>query len=81
MPKVLIIDDQESIVYGLQQVLISRGYEAESAFNAEEAFSKLESSFYHLVVSDLKMPGLSGLDFISKLKKDKYPLKVILPPH
>ena len=60
--RILIVDDEENVVALFRRVLTKKGYAVQGASTAEEALAKLEMELFDLVVTDLKMPGMSGLD-------------------
>ncbi|MBL9201217.1 MAG: sigma-54-dependent Fis family transcriptional regulator [Opitutaceae bacterium] len=64
-PSVLIVDDEKHTREGLQQAL-AESYDVTVAANAEEAFNLLDSQPYDVVLTDLRMPGKSGLKVIDK---------------
>ena len=64
MTKILVVDDEESIRRLLGQILENNGYNCTLAANAAEAGEYLEEQNFELVLSDINMPGESGLDFI-----------------
>ncbi|MDP3073734.1 MAG: sigma-54 dependent transcriptional regulator [Opitutaceae bacterium] len=64
-PSVLIVDDEKHTREGLQQAL-AETYDVSIAANAEEAFNLLDSQPYDVVLTDLRMPGKSGLKVIDK---------------
>jgi DNA-binding NtrC family response regulator len=66
--RILIVDDEENVLALCQTILQKRGYEVECASTAEEALDRLESELFDVVITDLKMPGMSGLDLLSKGK-------------
>ena len=65
VPAVLIVDDEKHTREGLQQAL-SENYDVTVAASAEEAFNLLETQPYDVVLTDLRMPGKSGLKVIDK---------------
>jgi two-component system response regulator AtoC/two-component system nitrogen regulation response regulator NtrX len=67
-PTILIVDDEETVLYTLQAVLKREGYTIQSARNAREALEKLETGTYDLIISDVNMPGISGLDLLDAVK-------------
>ena len=67
-PRLLIVDD-EAGVRGVLQDLLSNVYECGDAASAEEALEQLRAGSYQLVISDITMPGLSGLDMIPQVKE------------
>src|SRR4051812_4295656 len=65
VPSVLIVDDEKHTREGLQQAL-AENYDVTVAANADEAFNLLDSQAYDVVLTDLRMPGKSGLKVIDK---------------
>jgi len=70
--KVLIIDDEMLIRKILHQKLSREGYECEEADSADNALRKLETKLCDLVISDIRMPGKSGIELLTEVKS-KYP--------
>ena len=67
--RLLIVDDEKDIVNALVKVL--GGIEnvvIESAYSGEEAFDKCQKNHPHAILTDLKMPGMSGIDLLEKVK-------------
>lgn len=62
--RVLIVDDEETIRIALARYLRLRGYEVETAGSAAAALAKLGESKYAIMVSDLRMPGMTGIEMI-----------------
>src|ERR1043165_1617826 len=65
VPSVLIVDDEKHTREGLQQAL-AENYDVTVAANAEEAFNLLDAQPFDVVLTDLRMPGKSGLKIIDK---------------
>jgi DNA-binding NtrC family response regulator len=65
VPSVLIVDDEKHTREGLQQAL-AENYDVTVAANADEAFNLMDSQPYDVVLTDLRMPGKSGLKVIDK---------------
>ena len=78
MGRILIIDDDEEMSALLKDFLKEEGYEADSANSGSEAFGKLAWKSFNLVITDIRMPGLSGLDILSAVKKFQPHLPVIV---
>ena len=76
--KILIADDEESIVIGLTALLEEEGYNVFSVMNGQEAFDELNKQNYALLLADLKMPGLDGLQILKKIKKTGIQTEVII---
>ncbi|MDR4498007.1 MAG: diguanylate cyclase [Candidatus Scalindua sp.] len=67
--RIMVIDDEESFLKVLQGVLEVNGYWVTTCTNAHDAIDELRKDVYDLVITDLKMPGMSGVDFVQKAKK------------
>lgn len=78
LPKVIFIDDEEHIRSASSQTLELSGYAVTGFENAESALKRLSSEWDGVVVSDIKLPGLSGLEFLEKVKTIDADIPVIL---
>jgi response regulator RpfG family c-di-GMP phosphodiesterase len=67
-PRILIVDDEIEITEILAD-LLSEDYECSRAGSAEEALTRLQQGEFQLVISDITMPGMSGLDMIPHVKE------------
>jgi len=76
--RVLVVDDhqqaRESVAFTLRQ----SGYVVQCCSSAVEALKRQDRETFDVVVTDLKMPGMTGLEFLAELKKRKTPAEVIL---
>lgn len=68
MPRVLVVDDDETIRDTLYE-LLSEEYLCQTAENAEKAFARLEADTYDVVLTDISMPGLSGLELLGQVRQ------------
>lgn len=68
MAKVLIVDDDELIRDTLYEAL-SENYLCQTAETAEKAFARIEADTYDVVLSDISMPGLSGLELLGHVRQ------------
>jgi putative two-component system response regulator len=75
--KILIVDDEPYISELMSRWLTSEGYECARASSAEMAIGLLEEREFHLVVTDIMMPGMSGLELLALIRKD-YPDVVVV---
>lgn len=66
---ILIVDDEAAIRKALVRFLTSLGYQVEAASDGTEAIEMAKNRIYDLVISDLKMPSLSGIELIAEFKK------------
>src|SRR5262249_60936322 len=67
--RVLIVDDEANARTALAELLRDEGYAVETAADGFKALPKLEEFAPDVVVTDLKMPGLSGLELMDKLRE------------
>lgn len=69
MTKVLIIDDEQSIRSTLREILEYEKYEVDEAKDGEEGIKKLEKEDYNIVLCDVKMPKLDGIEVLEKAQE------------
>ena len=77
-PKILLIEDDASIVGGLKKELQVEGYEVAVAGRGGEGLAQAKEHSFDVVITDLKMPGLSGLELVEQLHASKPKLPIIL---
>jgi len=76
--RVLIVDDDRNMTRTLNDILVASGFEAETASSALEGLRVLEAKACHVVVTDIRMEGMNGVEF-QRAIKEKYPAtRVIL---
>jgi two-component system, OmpR family, response regulator len=75
---VLLVDDEEDFVTTLAERLALRGARTRTAFNGDQALRAIASDPPQIVVLDLMMPGMSGLEVLRRIKADFPHLPVIL---
>lgn len=76
--KILIVDDDEQILELLSEIMEEEGFSTDVASDGKEAFKKLENGNYHLVISDIRMPGIDGFEVLQQVKEKYKKTKVIL---
>jgi len=69
MIRILIIEDDEEMSSLLRDFIEGEGYKAESVNNGSEAFRKLAKEPFDVIITDIRMPGLTGLDILPMMKK------------
>jgi two-component system nitrogen regulation response regulator GlnG len=77
-PKILIVEDEPSLRTILKKLLAKKGYEIDTVSDGNLALKKLHETDYALAIMDIKMPGLSGLEILESLKKEKIPVYCII---
>ncbi len=77
-PKILLIEDDLGIASALKKDLEAEGYEVAVAVRGDEGNSRAQKEPWNLVITDLKMPGLSGLDLFAQLQAAKAKLPIIM---
>ena len=73
---ILIVDDDQSVSLTLSKAVQSSGMEAEIANSGEEALKRLSEKRFDLILMDINMPGMNGIEVLEELKAQKNPLKV-----
>ncbi len=68
--KILIIDDQDNFCETLGSILSARGYQVKKALNGREALKKLAGFLPDLIILDMVMPEMNGLEVCIKIKKE-----------
>ncbi|MCD4743436.1 MAG: sigma-54 dependent transcriptional regulator [Desulfobacteraceae bacterium] len=77
-PAVLIVDDEEMIIESLEGILSDDGFEVLHAFNGYEALKKIEIESPDIVLLDIWMPGMDGIETLKEIKKNHPTLPVIM---
>ncbi len=78
MTKLLIADDEKHIVDGLQMLLQEEGYAVDTANDGQKAWDKVQSGDYGLVLADLKMPKMDGLELFALMRDAGIESEVII---
>jgi len=76
--KILIIDDEKLVRWSLQQKLSREGYEVESSPTGEEGLNLIRNDGYDLVLLDLRLPGMDGVQVLQEIKKLEREIAVIM---
>lgn len=75
---ILIVDDEANILKVLSAILKKNGYEVATARTAEEAMERIAKADFDTIITDYKMPGMSGMELLDRLKERDYKTPVIL---
>lgn len=78
MKKLLVVDDDKQMRLDLSEILSMEGYDVDSAGSGEEALELIKRDGYDIVISDLKMPGMSGMELLAHVKQLKPETRVIM---
>ena len=76
--KILIVDDVDTIARVYARFLEKKGYDVDIAFNGNEALETWEEFQPDLVITDIRMPNMSGFELANKLRKKNPSQKIIL---
>lgn len=68
-PRVLVVDDERTVRIGLEKLLRRSGYEVTLAESAEEALEHLRRTEFDVVMSDIRMNGLTGIDLLAQIQR------------
>jgi len=75
---ILVADDERGLCAGVQEALQREGYIVDAAYDAESALKLAERRLYNLVITDVKMPGLDGLELLRQIKAKSHDTQFIL---
>lgn len=73
----MIVDDEERMRYLLSKMLEDRGYRVSQAGDGVEALEMVRQSSYHMVITDIKMPRMNGIELLEKIKPLQIPVVFI----
>lgn len=76
--KILVVDDERNFVKLLEYNLGKEGHVIDTAFNGEEALNKISEQMPDLVLTDLKMPGMGGMEILKRVKEKDRSVPVIM---
>ncbi|HEX9113997.1 MAG TPA: sigma 54-interacting transcriptional regulator, partial [Nitrospirota bacterium] len=76
--KILIAEDEEITLKHLINALQKAGYTAVGTQNGQDAFQKIENDHFDLLIADIKMPGMTGMELLDKIKERQIEAEVII---
>lgn len=76
-PVILLVDDEERFLQTTGKLLERLGYEAQTATSGQAAIDRLERETIHVVILDVKMPGMDGIETLKEIKK-RHPLVEVI---
>lgn len=78
MNKILIVDDDQELRSALAEILQEAGYLTDEASSGGESLNKIRSADFDIMVLDMMMPGMDGMEVLSEVKKARPKMKVIM---
>jgi CheY-like chemotaxis protein/glycine cleavage system H lipoate-binding protein len=76
--KILVVDDEITVCKSIRQAIVSEDYAVDTALSGEEALKKDQENTYDLIITDLMMPGISGLELLKTVKAGRPGVNVIM---
>ena len=77
-PRILLIDDDKNTVNGLRKILLQDGYDTSCVYTGNEAIGLIDTEHFDIVITDMKLPDISGFSIIEKVKKSDADVPVIM---
>jgi CheY-like chemotaxis protein len=68
--RILLVEDEEPIRNLVSKILVQRGHSIDTTGNPGEALAKLETDNYDVIITDVRMPGMSGMEFYSRVAEN-----------
>ena len=78
MARILIVDDEPDAVELLREFLVGKNYEVSTAANGEEALRKVKTERPHMILLDVRMPGMNGLEVLRQVRQIDQEVGVIM---
>jgi len=75
---ILVVDDEPIVCDSCKKILTDKGFTAETALNGKEALKKFKQGDFDIVIVDLKMPGIDGMEVLQSVKKSKPEVDVVM---
>ncbi len=76
--RILIVEDEDTLRESLRRVLSREGYEVDGVASCEAAFESIECSSYDLIIADIILPGVNGLELLKRCRADHPDLIVVI---
>ncbi len=75
--KIMLVDDEERFLQTTQKMIAKKGYDVLTATSGEECLKKLDEELVHVVILDVKMPGMDGVETLKHIKR-KFPMVEVI---
>ena len=76
--RIMVVDDEPSVIKNLRRILEKQGHEVATSGNPLRALERLAAEPFDLLISDLRMPGLDGLELLERVKRQAPQMEVII---
>jgi CheY-like chemotaxis protein len=76
--RILIIDDEEGYRKVLSNSLADLGYETKAVKNGFEALEEMKRQRYSIILLDVKMPGMDGIELLDQIKETRFPSQIVI---
>jgi DNA-binding response OmpR family regulator len=76
--RLLIIDDEDIVLKSCLRILKNENYEIDTVYSAEDGIEKINEKEYDVVITDLMMPGMGGMEFLRRMKSEKRNFVVVI---
>ncbi len=76
--RLLLVEDEDTLCESLQRVFRAEGYDVDRADSAEAVFKLLSDKSYDLIITDIILPGISGIELLTKYRRQNPSQKVII---
>ena len=77
-PRILLVDDDKNTANGLRKILLQDGYDTSCTYTGKEASNLIETEHFDIVITDMKLPDISGFSIIEKVKKKDIDIAVVM---
>ncbi|MHC4267071.1 MAG: sigma-54-dependent transcriptional regulator [Planctomycetota bacterium] len=77
-PRILLVDDDANTANGLRKILLQDGYDTSCAYTGNEALNLIESEHFDIIITDMKLPDISGFSIIEKVKMKDVDIPVVM---
>ena len=78
MKRILVVDDEIELCNVFKEFLVLKGYEVDVAHNGKSAINKVKEMRPHIVLLDIIMPGMNGIDILKEIKRINPAIEVIM---
>lgn len=78
LARILVVDDQESVCTSASKILLRKGYRVDCSLDAEEALERIKGVPYHIIILDIMMPKINGIDLLRTIRQRHRECNVIM---